>query len=212
MLTAPPVRSSRLHLRLILAATLLLLWGCAARLEPPRIPDDQAPGDYGYLKSYITNLITAEMKKAKVVGLSLAVVDGEELVWSEGFGYAVKSAEKPADKHTVYRVGSITKLFTAIAIMQLAERGRLDIDSSVATYLPEFSIMSRFPAARAPTLRDLLTHHGGIPSDRLRNFAYESPPPEDYATRYLEFPGLLAGKPSGESQASFKKWLNQRPT
>lgn len=183
----------------LFVATLVLV-GCAARMEPPRLAADQAPGDYSYLKSYITGLIGAEMKKNKIVGLSIAVVDDQETVWSEGFGYAVKSQKKPADGNTVYRVGSITKLFTAIGIMQLAEQGLVDIDSSIGTYLPEFSIRSRFADMRAPTLRDLLTHHSGLPSDRFKDWAWESPPPEGYDEVFKELPtqvkdDYMAGPP-----------------
>ncbi len=172
----------------------LLLWGCAARLEPPQLPEDQTPGDYSYLKSYGSDLIQAEMKKHKLVGLSIAVVDDQETVWSQGFGYALKSAKKKADANTVYQVGSITKVFTATAIMQLAEQGLVDIDSAITAYLPEFSIKSRFPDMRAPTVRDLLTHHSGLPSDRFKDFTLESPPPEGYDEVFLELPSQLASQ------------------
>jgi CubicO group peptidase (beta-lactamase class C family) len=170
----------------------ILLWGCAAKLEPPQLPEDQAPGDYSYLKSYVTDLIQAEMKKYKLAGLSIAVVDDQGTMWSEGFGYAEKSTKREADANTVYRVGSISKLFTATAIMQLVEQGLLDIDDPISTYLSEFSIQSRFPDMREPTVRDLLTHHSGLPADRLKDFAWESPPPKGYDEVFLELPGMLA--------------------
>ncbi|UCH63911.1 MAG: beta-lactamase family protein [Fidelibacterota bacterium] len=174
--------------RYVLLMATLVLVGCAARIEPPQLPVDQAPGDYSYLKTYITDLIRADMKLNKIVGLSIAVVHDQETVWSEGFGYAVKSQKKLAEGNTVYRAGSITKLFTAIGIMQLAEQGLVDIDNPISAYLPEFSIKSRFADMRAPTLRDLLTHHSGLPSDRFKDWAWESPPPDDYEEVFLELP------------------------
>jgi len=103
--------------------------------------------------------------EAGITGLSVALVDDQEMVWSEGFGYADKANGVAATPDTLYMVASISKLFTASAIMQLAEAGKIDIDQPVQTYVPEFSINSRFPEAGPITPRTLMTHHAGLPSD-----------------------------------------------
>lgn len=104
------------------------------------------------------------MKKTGTIGMSVAVVDNNKIVYSEGFGYSNKEEEKKVTTNTVFRVGSVTKLFTATAIMQLVENGMIDLDSPITDYLPDFSIKSRFKSEPI-TVRDLLTHQSGLPSD-----------------------------------------------
>ena len=65
------------------------------------------------------------------------MVDDQRVVWAEGFGFADKANEVAATPETIYRAGSISKLFTATAAMQLAEQGKLDIDKPLQSYLPE---------------------------------------------------------------------------
>ncbi|NOU11718.1 MAG: beta-lactamase family protein, partial [Nitrospira sp.] len=73
-----------------------------------------------------------------------ALVDDQRVVWAEGFGYADKTHNVPATSDTLYRAGSITKLFTATAVMQLVGRGLLDLDQPIATYLPDVSFKTRY--------------------------------------------------------------------
>lgn len=143
---------------------------------PPR-PETLARGDYSYTKEYMSWLINKEMKKNDVTGLSIALVDDQKVVWSEGFGYANKAGNVPATPETVYRVGSISKLFTATAVMQLAEQGKMDIDKPLRTYIPEFSIKSRFTDAGPITPRSIMTHHSGLPSELLKGMWTKSPEP-----------------------------------
>jgi CubicO group peptidase (beta-lactamase class C family) len=87
------------------------------------------------------------------------------VVWSAGFGYADAATRKPAIPQTLYPVGSISKLFTATAVMQLAEQGAVDLDAPLSRYLPQFSIRSRFAGSPPITVRSVLTHHSGLPGD-----------------------------------------------
>ncbi len=155
-----------------------LLMGCF-HSAPPK-PETRVPGDYAYTKEYIRWFVHQQMKKHDVTGLSLALVDDQRIVWAEGFGYADKAHNVPATPETLYRAGSITKLFTATAVMQLAERGLLDLDQPIKTYLPEFSFKTRFPDAPPITIRHVLTHHSGLPRDILRGMW--TPHPQPYAT------------------------------
>lgn len=120
------------------------------------------------------------MKKHDVTGLSLALIDDQRVVWAEGFGHADRANNVLATPETLYRAGSITKLFTATAVMQLVERGLIDLDQPVKTYLPEFSFKTRFPDAPPITIRHLLTHHSGLPRDMLRGMW--TPNPQPYGT------------------------------
>lgn len=161
-------------LRALLLVCLLILMACA---RPPVKPPSLLNDDYGYLKQYITWLAQEEMKKHKITGLSIALVDDQRVVWAEGFGYADRAADVPATPATIYRVGSVSKLFTATAALQFVEAGRLDIDKPLQTYLPGFSIKSRFPGAGPITPRTLMTHHSGVPSDLAKGMWTRHPEP-----------------------------------
>lgn len=151
---------------------------------PPR-PEMLARGDYSYTKKYMSWLINKEMKKNDVTGLSIALVYDQKVVWSEGFGYADKVGNVPATPETVYRVGSISKLFTATAVMQLAEQGIIDIDKPLQSYLPEFSIKSRFTDTGPITPRSIMTHHSGLPSELLKGMWNKSPEPFENEVKLL---------------------------
>jgi CubicO group peptidase (beta-lactamase class C family) len=164
-----------------IALSLSLLAGCAS--APPR-PTSITRGDYAATQAYITRLIEQGMAKNKVAGLSIALVDNQRVVWSQGFGYADMERKVPATADTLYRVGSISKLFTDSAAMQLAERGLLDIDQPVQKYLPDFSPPTRQPQA-AITARQLMTHHSGLVRDKLTGFQTATPAPFGELTAYL---------------------------
>jgi CubicO group peptidase (beta-lactamase class C family) len=161
-------------------AIALSLFGVAvlsACAPAPVKPERMARGDYAYVKEYVSWLIAGEMKQHKVTGLSIALVDDQRVVWAQGFGYADKQRNIPADPDTVYRLGSISKLFTAMAAMQLAEQGRMDIDRPLADYLPGFSIRSSFAPLAAITPRNIMTHHSGLPVDYLKGMWSRKPVP-----------------------------------
>jgi CubicO group peptidase (beta-lactamase class C family) len=152
----------------------ILVAGCATA---PRKPDQIIAGNYDYVKEYITWLTRKQMKKNQVVGLSIAIVDDQRTIWTQGFGYADAKNKKPATSETVYRIGSISKLFTVTATMQLAEQGRIDIDQPLHKYLPQFSVKTRFPDSGPITLRTMMTHHSGLPSGVSKGM-WTSEPPE----------------------------------
>lgn len=153
---------------------LSLLHGCSSA---PVKPKYVALGDYEYTTQYISWLIKKEMKSKNITGLSISLVDDQRIVWAEGFGYADKANKIPATPETVYGVGSISKLFTATAAMQLAEQGKIDIDKPLQTYLPEFSIKTRFPDAGPITPHNIITHHSGLPSDLRKGMWSKNPEP-----------------------------------
>jgi CubicO group peptidase (beta-lactamase class C family) len=161
-----------------------VLAGCAGM---PKKPENIAPGDYSSTKEYISRLIEKEMKKNDVTGLSIALVDDQRVLWAEGFGFADEANRIPATPETIYRAGSISKLFTATAIMQLAEQGKLDIDQPLQTYLSEFSIKSRFTDAAPITPRTIMTHHSGLPSELLKGMWTRNPEPFENAVNALRY-------------------------
>lgn len=100
-----------------------------------------------------------------IPGLSVAVVYDQEIVWSKGFGYSDLEQGTPASPATVYRMGSVTKVFTSTAIMLLRDHGKLRLDDPVSMYLPWFRIKSSFQDAPEITIRHLLTHTSGLPRE-----------------------------------------------
>ena len=168
----------------------IILSGCASAPEKPPV---RIPGDYRYTREYADWLIRKEMRSADVQGLSIALVDDQQVVWAEGFGFADAAKGVAADPATVYPVGSITKLFTTLSALQLVEQERLDIDQPIEQYLPGFSI-KRHDAGQEPiTPRQLMTHHAGLPRDIMRGMWTARPAPfgrilELIQDEYLAYP------------------------
>ena len=114
----------------------------------------------------IRKFIAKSMKAHEVTGLSAAVYDETGIRWAEGFGWEDRRKKRKASPETLYRLGSITKLFTGLAIMQLVEEGKIDLDGSLLRYLPDLPL--EIPeAADPPTVRSILMHLSGLPSDHL---------------------------------------------
>ncbi len=103
-------------------------------------------------------------------GIVLGVVFDDELIWSQGYGVADLESQEPMTPRSILRIGSVTKLFTATAILHLRDAGKLRLDDPVATHLPWFRIASPFEEAPAITVRHLLTHTSGLP--RESSFPY----------------------------------------
>ena len=125
------------------------------------IPENIPPrSDYQQIAHKISEAIAYEMKDKGIPGFSIALVDDQETVWAQGFGYAHPTRKQPATAQTVYRVASISKLFTALAIMQQVELGVLDLDVPIQEYTPE--LHPENPFHKPITLRQLLSHRAGI--------------------------------------------------
>lgn len=111
----------------------------------------------------------AIMEMFSVAGMTVAIVDAHnDFIWTQGFGYADIQSARVVDEYTIFPVASVSKLFTAISIMQLVEDGKLDLDEPIITYLPDFSIQSHPVYGgdyRNITTRMLLTHTSGILDD-----------------------------------------------
>ncbi len=127
-------------------------------------------------KHKIDSTYTALIKKYKVVGLSLAIVDKDGIVYTNGYGYADLANKVKATDKTVYRIGSTTKSFTALSLMQLQEKHLLSTDSSVRKYLPDLKMRGRFSDGNPLYIRDILAHISGLPSDVSNGFFCDSPP------------------------------------
>ena len=133
---------------------LISLVGVTVGAEPTRAED------YAAAMDRLRDAVRHEVASKKLPAFSIALVDGDGLVWSEGFGHQDAENTIPATGDTVYRVGSVSKLFTDIAVMRLAASGQLDIDAPIADYLPDFQPKNRFGIPL--TLRLLMSHQSGL--------------------------------------------------
>lgn len=124
----------------------------------------------------IEQAYTKLLKNKKGVGLSMAIVHKGEIVYAKGFGYADKENEIKANENTVYRIGSITKSFTSLAIMQLQEKGKLNVNQSLLDFIPELKIQNRFNEEKPFLIGDVLSHLSGLPSDIYNGFVANNPP------------------------------------
>ncbi len=139
--------------------------------------------DYG---DRITTLAGKAVKTHKVTGASIAIISGNEPLLIRNFGYSDKRNRIPVKEDTIFRIGSITKVFTASSVMQLAEQGKIDIDHPVKDYIPEFSCRSRIPLESPITVRDILCHHSGLPCDNLQNYFSADPYAFHSVINYLQ--------------------------
>ena len=129
-----------------------LLWAGSADIAPR--------SDYAAVAGALEPFIQRELAEKQLPALSLALVDDQQIVWAQGFGFADPDRKIPATAGTIYRAGSVSKLFTDIGIMQLVERGELDLDAPVTRYLPDFH--PKNPFGKPITLRELMSHRSGL--------------------------------------------------
>jgi CubicO group peptidase (beta-lactamase class C family) len=103
------------------------------------------------------------MKQRHLPSVTVALIDNQDVVWQGAFGLANVEKDIPATVDTVYKLWSVSKVFTAIETMRLVEEGLVDLDAPITDYLPDFSIHSRFPDSEPITIRSILTHRSGLP-------------------------------------------------
>jgi CubicO group peptidase (beta-lactamase class C family)/D-alanyl-D-alanine dipeptidase len=120
----------------------------------------EAEGRYAAVARVLEPMIEWERRTKGIPAISIALVDDQQIVWARGFGLERIADSVPATAETVYRVGSVSKLFTDLAIMQLVERSTLDLDAPVTRYLPDFTPVN--PFGTPITLRHLMSHRSGL--------------------------------------------------
>ena len=137
----------------------LALLGCQKGPAPD--PDViAAPSAYAEIALQLTALIEHEMRDKAIPAIAIGLVDGDQTVWARGFGAADSPTATEANANTLFRIGSVSKLFTDIGIMQLVEKGQLDLDQPIERYLPDFKPAN--PFGGAVTLRQLMSHRSGL--------------------------------------------------
>jgi CubicO group peptidase (beta-lactamase class C family) len=109
--------------------------------------------------------IQAQMEYRGLPGLSIGIVFDQDLIWAKGYGLADLEKKTAALSSSIYRIASITKLFTTTALMQLRDQGKLRLDDPVSKHLPWFNIKNKFAGAPPITIEQLITHTSGLPRE-----------------------------------------------
>ncbi len=118
------------------------------------------------LEAFLDGVIASQRRSHQIASATLSVVKDGELFFAKGYGYADREARRPVDpERTLFRPGSISKLFTWTSVMQLVERGKIDLDTDVNLYLSDFQIPDTFP--QPVTMKHLLTHTPGFEDGAL---------------------------------------------
>ncbi|RPJ52017.1 MAG: class A beta-lactamase-related serine hydrolase, partial [Methanobacteriota archaeon] len=137
---------------------LLFAFGLVASLLMPSL-SSVAKGSQSLDLQAVDSFLQAQVKANRLPGLAVAIVQGDEIIFAKGYGEAVPG--EPVTSQTQFYIGSVTKGFTALAIMQLVEQGKLELDAPVQKYLPWFKVAD--PAASGKiTVRHLLNHTSGL--------------------------------------------------
>lgn len=131
----------------------------AVLVAQPSLPDDTtAPATLDAFKAEAARIVA----EAGLPGAGLALVGVGGVEWAGGVGVADRATRRPVDGDTLFRVGSISKTFVAMALVQLYEEGRLDLDATVASVLPDVRFDNRWDATDPVRIRHLLEHTAGI--------------------------------------------------
>lgn len=149
------------HRSLLVVVLLSLVTSvCADEPKQTKQPAEVKAVDYSPAIDRLQAAIRHEVEQKQLPAFSISLVDGDKMVWAGGFGFQDKDRKIRATENTVYRVGSVSKLFTDIAVMQLVESGNLDLNAQVQTYLPEFKPVN--PFGGEISVLQLMTHRSGL--------------------------------------------------
>lgn len=181
--------------RAVLFSILLLSSGLPILAQAPLAPEVQA------LIERLDRQASAELAKDPIGSVALGVVSGNQLVWTKSYGLADIEKKTPATADTVYRIGSITKQFTALMLLQFVEQGKVRLSDPVEKYFPEVNkIQGRPPGAPPITLVQLATHTSGLEAEPENMEKYLEGPVADWEkvliaalpqTHYADEPGTL---------------------
>jgi len=158
-----------IHLFLFLIVIAWMLQGAPLAQEsspqPEQVekttPSIQVPTDRVELEAFLEGVMSSYMKSYHIAGATLAVVKDGDIFFAKGYGYADVKKKKPVDpEKTLFRPGSVSKLFTWTAVMQLVEQGKIDLNADINIYLKDFKIPDTYP--EPITMIHLLTHTAGF--------------------------------------------------
>ena len=179
---------------LFLQAILVIVLGLSPRAASAKTQEDTPipspelkliePSD---LAAFVDGIMAAELKAGKVAGATFVFVKDGSILLAKGYGYADVEKRKPViAAETLFRPGSVSKLFVWTAVMQLFEQGKLDLDADVNTYLKKFQVPATFP--EPVTVSHLMAHTAGF-EEVLNDMGARTPedliPLEDYLAAHM---------------------------
>ena len=177
-----PLHCGKAIISLTFVLLTLTLAGCTS--SPKLQQEFSRPTGIGppYRKVFdkCSESIPERMKRNRIPGLSIAVVDRRGILWSAGFGRTGRGSQ-PVTPETLFSIQSMSKTFTAAAVMMAVQDGLVDLDAPITKYLPEFTVNSRWQEnpQEKMTLRHLLSHTSGL--------THEAPVGNNLDTRYDSF-------------------------
>ena len=203
-----------------LTFAILLTLPCA-RFSPAAGRNDDP--DVAAAERFFSTWMQGQLAYRNLPGIAVGVVQDQKLVWAQGFGFADVAAKTPMTPETKFRMASHSKLFTATAVMQLRDAGKIHLDDTVATYLPWFQIRTANANDPAITIEELLTHSAGLPREAGSHWSDLTFPDEDGVKAFIEshqapyapeirwkysnlgftIAGLVVEKVSGEKWAAY---------
>src|SRR6266536_4105255 len=141
--------------------------------KKPSAVHELTPDD---VEAFLDGIVPLQLARDDIAGATIAVVKDGKVLFARGYGYADIKGKKPVSAdETLFRPGSVSKLFTWTAVMQLTEQGKLDLDRDVNGYL-DFRIPDAF--GKPITLKNLLTHTPGFEEQIKDLFSIDSAPPQ----------------------------------
>jgi CubicO group peptidase (beta-lactamase class C family) len=153
---------------------------------PTRSSQQQGPTDRAEMKAFMDKELGKEMEKHHIAGAAVSVVKDGKLFFTKGYGSADLKKGIPVDpERTNFRIGSVAKLYTWTAVMQLAEQGKLDLNADVNDYL-DFRVPDTYP--QPITLKDLMTHTSGFEDlsyDRITKDPNDLEPPREWLISHM---------------------------
>ena len=150
--------------------------------------------DYSAVPGKIEAVIREEMREWKIGGIAIALVDDQQVIHAAGFG--------EAKRDSIFRCGSISKLFNALAVMQQVEAGKLDLDAPLQTYGAGLLPLNPFPDSPSVTLRQMLCHRSGLQREATVGGYLDATQPTLAATVASISAGVLATRPGEKTRYS----------
>lgn len=180
------------------AFAAVLVPGLLCAAAPQEHDDVAANIDRADLAAFVDGFVRGRMHSEQVVGVTAAVVHGGELIFARGYGHDDLAAGRPVEAgRSLFRPGSISKTFTWTAVMQLVEKGQLDLEADIQAYLPDLEIATTF--AEPITLKHLMAHTPGYEESVMGHLFGDDPaevvPLVEYLRHYrprrVRPPGVL---------------------
>ena len=150
-----------------------------AQQAPTPVPGTASLGEPCRQCKQIDAMVSGEFARSPMGSLTVGVVSGDKLVWTKSYGNAESKASVTANQDTVYRIGSITKMFTTTMLEQLAEAGKIKLTDPVEKYFPEINaVQNRYKDTPPITLLQLATHTSGLSREPDHTATYVTGEPE----------------------------------